>query len=154
MVNRAKIEEMVLEQLDESMFLVDVHIKPSRVIQVFIDSFEGLTIDQCATISRHLEQGLDEAREDYELQVSSPGLTEPFKVKEQYLKNVGRQVEVITVEGETFTGTLKEADSGRIILETSTREKVEGHKKKQLIVREHQLSYGDVKSAKVIITFK
>lgn len=154
MVNREKIEEMVQKLLGEGMFLVDVHIQSSRIIQVFVDSFEGLTIDRCAEISRQLEQSLDEEREDYELQVSSPGLTEPFRVKEQFLKNTGRQVEVITVEGTHFTGTLKEADSDRITLETSTREKVEGHKKKQLIVKEHQFNYGDVKSAKVIITFK
>jgi len=145
---------MVKEQLKEKMFLVDLRVSPANGIKVIIDSYEGVTIDQCVEISRHIEQGLDREKEDFELQVSSPGLTEPFAVQEQYLKNAGRPVEVLTIEGKKLNGTLKKADSEGITLETSTREKVEGHKKKQLIVREHQLNYGDVKSAKVVITFK
>ena|SRR6056297_3077677 len=154
MVDRSKIVEMVKEQLKEKMFLVDLRVSPANGIKVIIDSYEGVTIDQCVEISRHIEQGLDREKEDFELQVSSPGLTEPFAVQEQYLKNAGRPVEVLTIEGKKLNGTLKKADSEGITLETSTREKVEGHKKKQLIVREHQLNYGDVKSAKVVITFK
>ena len=154
MVNKAKIEELVKEKLGEKAFLVDVQLSASNVIKVFVDSFDGLTIDRCVEISRHIEHSLDRDNEDFELQVSSPGLTESFKVKEQYLKNVDREVEVITTEGTRLTGLLKEVNPGFILLETSAREKVEGHKKKQLIVREHQIEYGDIKSAKVVVSFK
>jgi ribosome maturation factor RimP len=99
-------------------------------------------------------KNLDREKEDFELQVSSPGLTESFRVKEQYLKNAGREVEIVTTDGTKRTGLLKEVKPEFVLLETSTREKVEGHKKKQLVVREHQIDYSDIKSAKVVVSFK
>ena len=101
-----------------------------------------------------LNIALDREEEDFELQVSSPGLTESFKVKEQYIKNTGREIEVVTKSGEKLKGILKEAREEEIVLETSAREKVEGHKKKQLIVKEHIISYDEIKTAKVVISFK
>jgi len=154
MVDKKKITAFVKEQLDESMFLVEVTVNASNVIKVFIDSFDGLTIDQCVQISRELEQNLDRDKEDFELQVSSPGLSEPFRVKEQYLKNVGHDVEIVTTEGVKLEGELLDAGDERILLKTAKRERVEGHKKKQLIVKEHQLKYGEIKSAKVVVSFK
>lgn len=154
MVDKKKITAFVKEQLDESMFLVEVTVNASNVIKVFIDSFDGLTIDQCVQISRELEQNLDRDKEDFELQVSSPGLSEPFRVKEQYLKNVGHDVEIVTTEGVKLEGELLDAGDEGILLKTAKRERVEGHKKKQLIVKEHQLKYGEIKSAKVVVSFK
>src|SRR5690606_20864628 len=149
MTDKNRIIQLVNEKLDEGMFLVDVQVNASNIIRVFIDSFEGITIDQCVTVSRHIEQDLDRDNDDFELQVSSPGLTEPLKVKEQYLKNIGRKIEVELVEGKGITGELKEITSDFIVVETSAREKVEGHKKKQMIIKEHQIEYSDIKSAKV-----
>lgn len=154
MADKAKIEEFVLQELEEDMFLIDVNVSPSNVIQVYVDSYDGLTIDKCVAISRSIEQKLDREKEDFELQVSSPGLSEPFKVKEQYRKNIGRDVEVVINEGQKLEGELLEADDEGILLKTANREKVEGHKKKQLIVKEHQLKYGEIKSAKVVVSFK
>lgn len=154
MADKAKIESLVLQELDDEMFLVDVSVSPSNVIQVYIDSFDGLTIDKCVAISRSIEQQLDRDAEDFELQVSSPGLSEPLKVIKQYVKNIGRDLEVLTSEGQILEGELHEADEEGILLKTAKREKVEGHKKKQLIVKEHQLKYGEINSAKVVVSFK
>lgn len=154
MVNKAKIVELVKEKLDENAFLVDVQVSTSNVIKVFVDSFDGLTIDRCVEISRHLEQSLDREKDDFELLVSSPGLSESFRVKEQYLKNEGREVEIVTADGTKRAGLLKEVKPEFIVLETSAREKVEGHSKKQLIVKKHQIDYSDIKSAKVVVSFK
>lgn len=155
MTDKTKIAELVNEKLGDKAFLVDVKVSPSNVIKVFVDSYEGITIKECSEISRYLEGVLDRDEKDFELQVSSPGLTESFKVKEQYLKNRGREVEIITVSSsDKYRGVLKETDNDYILLESKTREKVEGHKKKQLIVREHQIKYSDIKSAKVVISFK
>ena len=154
MVNEAKIVELVKEKLDEKAFVVDVQVSVSNVIRVYVDSYDGLTIDRCVEISRHIEHSLDRDSEDFELQVSSPGLSESFRVKEQYLKNTGREVEVVTTDGALRTGLLKEANPDFILIGSSAREKVEGHKKKQLIVREHQIAYSDIKSAKVVVSFK
>jgi ribosome maturation factor RimP len=154
MIDKAKIVELVSEQLDERMFLVDVQISATGVIRVFVDSFDGITIERCVQISRHIEGNLDREAEDFELQVSSAGLTEPFRVKEQYFKNTGRNIEILTDAGVKHTGLLKLATPDYIILETVSKEQAEGQKKKQLTVREHKLEYGDIKSAKVVVSFK
>jgi ribosome maturation factor RimP len=154
MIDKAIIVDLVKEQLDERMFLVDVQVSATGVIRVFIDSFDGITIERCVQISRHLEGNLDREAEDFELQVSSPGLTEPFRVKEQYYKNTGREIEILTNAGEKHTGLLKLATPDHILLETQAREKAEGQKKKELIVREYKLDFGEIKSAKVVVSFK
>ena len=154
MLDETRIGKIVEEVLGEQDFLVNVRINKSNVVQVFVDSYEGLSINRCAEISRHLESRLDRDSEDFELQVSSPGLTENFRVREQYLKNRGREVEVVTKNELKFTGILKNIENDFILLEVSSREKVEGKKKKQLVTREHQVGFEDIKSAKVVISFK
>jgi ribosome maturation factor RimP len=154
MINKAQIVSLVNERLEDKMFLVDITVNERNVIDVFIDSFDGLPISKCVDISRHVEHSLDREEEDFELHVSSPGLTHGFKVKEQYIKYTGRQIEVTTKEDKKLEGTLIEAGDIDFELETSSREKVEGHKKKQLIVRKHILKYDEIKSAKAVISFK
>ncbi len=154
MPDRAKIEQYVKERLDDQSFLVDIQISPSNVIQVFVDSFEGITIEKCAEISRHIESHINRDEEDFELQVSSPGLTKSFLVREQYLKNIGKKVEIVTTDGIKLTGILKNAETDFILLEVSTKEKIEGEKKKKVVVKEHQIDFKDIKSAKVVISFK
>ncbi|QGY43551.1 ribosome assembly cofactor RimP [Maribellus comscasis] len=154
MIDKEKVIKLVEEKLDEKMFLVDVSVNKSNVINVYVDSFDGMTIEKCIEISRNVEHNLDRDVEDFELQVSSPGLTEGFKVRQQYIKYQNREIEVDLKTGEHFEGVLKEVDDDKIILETSKREKVEGHKKKQLVVREHNIKYNEIKSAKAVITFK
>ena len=154
MIDKAQIISLVNERLEDKMFLVDITVNERNVIDVFIDSFDGLPISKCVEISRHVEHSLDREENDFELHVSSPGLTHGFKVKEQYIKYTGRQIEVTTKEDKKLEGALIETGDTDFVLETSSREKVEGHKKKQLIVRKHILKYDEVKSAKAVISFK
>jgi ribosome maturation factor RimP len=154
MIERDTVKRLVEEKLDEKMFVVDISVNERNVINVFVDSFDGLTIDQCIAISRHVEHSFDRDEEDFELQVSSPGLTEKFKVTEQYIKYIGRAIKVNTITEEILEGIVKEADNEKVVLETTTREKLEGHKKKQLVVKQHQLKYEEIKSAKAVISFK
>jgi ribosome maturation factor RimP len=154
MIDKEKVIKLVEEKLDENMFLVEVSVSKNNVISVFVDSFDGITIEKCIEISRNVEHNFDRETEDFELQVSSPGLTEGFKVKQQYIKYKGREVEVDAKTGEHFTGVLKEVGDDEITLEVSKREKVEGHKKKQWVVREYKFNYNDINSAKAVITFK
>jgi len=154
MIDENKVKELVKEKLQKNMFLVNVSVSKSNLINIFVDSFDGLTIDQCVAISRHVEHSFDRETEDFELQVSSPGLNESFAVNEQYLKNIGREIEVLTANGDKLTGVLKEADSEKVKVESRKREKVEGHKKKQLEVREFELKYDEIKTAKAVISFK
>lgn len=155
MIDKTQIIKLVNERLDEKMFIVDVTVNERNVINVFIDSFDGVTIDQCVSVSRNLELNLDREEEDFELHVSSPGLAEGFKVKQQYFKYQGHDIEVETKESsKKLEGVLLDAGEEGIVLETSSREKVEGHKKKQLIVKKHNLKYEEIKSAKAVISFK
>lgn len=140
--------------LDDKMFVVEITVSERNAINVFVDSFDGLTIDQCIAISRHVEHSFDRDEEDFELQVSSPGLTESFRVTQQYIKYIGRQVEVKDLEGEKLEGVILEADNDKFVLETSALEKLEGKKKKQLVVKQHHLKYDEIKSAKAVISFK
>lgn len=154
MVDKGLIESLVKEQLAEGMFLVAVTVSTANAIHVSVDSVDGITIDRCVEISRYLEQNLDREREDFELEVSSPGLSEPFRVWEQYLKNRGRQVEIVTTGGEKFTGLLKAVTRENLVIETSVKEKVEGKKRKELVIRERPMTYDDIVSAKVVVLFK
>ncbi len=154
MIGEEKIIELVKEKLGDDMFIVDIKVSTGNVIHVYVDGFEGLPIEQCVAISRHVEHSLDREEEDFELQVSSPGLTESFKVKQQYIKYTGKEIEVVTSDNVTLEGLLKESNDEGIVLETSAREKVEGHKKKQLVVKDYNLKYDEIKSAKAVISFK
>jgi ribosome maturation factor RimP len=154
MIDKAIVKKLVEEMLDNKMFLVEITVSQRNVINVFVDSYDGLTIEQCISISRHVEHSFDREEEDFELQVSSPGLSEKFKVKEQHYKYIGREIEVVTVSDVEFEGVIQSATDEEIILETSARELVEGQKKKQLVVKQHHLKYDEIKSAKAVISFK
>lgn len=153
MTAKADIVKLVEEKLDENMFIVDVKVSSGNVIQVFVDGLEGMPIEQCVAISRHIEHSLDREEEDFELQVSSPGLTESFKVKQQFKKYTGKEIELVTQDDKKLNGLLKESNDEQITIETSKREKVEGKKKKQLTVKQHILKYDEIKSAKAVISF-
>lgn len=154
MIDKAKIVGLVKEKLTDDMFMVDITISAKNAINVYVDSNIGVTIKECIAISRNIEGNLDREVEDFELQVSSPGLDHPFKVRQQYEKNVGKQVEVINNNGIKTEGTLLEANNEEIILEVRKREKVEGYKKKQLIVEQISFRLNSIKSTKTIISFK
>ena len=110
------------------LFLVAVKVSSANRITVLADKNEGITIDECAAIHRHIEKNLDREKEDFELQVSSPGLDLPFGVIEQYFKNEGKKVEVIDNEGSKFTGKLKNVTTGGFELETEI--KIKGKNKR------------------------
>lgn len=154
MIDKAIVKKLVEEMLDDKMFLVEITVSQRNVINVFVDSYDGLTIEQCISISRHVEHSFDREEEDFELQVSSPGLSEKFKVKEQFYKYIGREIEIVTVSDVELEGVIQSATDEEIILETSARELVEGQKKKQLVVKQHHLKYDEIKSAKAVISFK
>jgi ribosome maturation factor RimP len=154
MIDKVKIEELIKEKLDESMFLVDVSVSTGNVIHVEIDSFAGLSIDQCVAISRHIEGNLDREKDDFELQVSSPGAGQFFKVREQYLVNRGREIEVTCKGGEVIKGLLSEASANGIVVTTVTKEKPEGSNKKISVAREHAIEFDNIEKARVVISFK
>lgn len=145
--------QLVEDKLTKGQFVIDVEVSPSNQIQVTLDSESGITIDHCVQISRAVEENLDREEEDFELQVSSAGLGQPFKVHRQFTKNIDEEVEVVLKNGEKLEGILKSVGDDEFELETAKREKVEGHKKKQLITRVHRIAFDDAKTVKNIIKF-
>jgi ribosome maturation factor RimP len=104
-------------------------------------------------MSRFVEHSLDRETDDFELEVSSPGLTEDFRVKKQYVKNTGREVEVVTNDGTVLKGILKAAGEDSILVESKKHEIPEGEKKKHWITTENSIKYSNIKSAKAVIIF-
>jgi len=150
MIEKQKIEQLVKESIEGTgLFIVAVKVSSANRITVLADRNEGITIDECAAIHRAVENGLDRDVEDFELQVSSPGLDSPFCVTEQYFKNQGRRVEVIDNEGVKYTGILKNVTTGGFELETEV--KVKGKTKE---LKEISFNLEQVKSTRVILTIK
>lgn len=112
----------------------------------------GITIDECRRISQAIEECLDREKEDYSLEVSSPGLTNPFRVKEQYLKNIGKQVEIVYVDGEKIVATLKAYSDNAITVETATVKKETN--KKVVVTETFDIERINIKTVKSVIDFK
>lgn len=134
-------------------FIVDVKVLPGNKIEVYIDAPGRLAITDCVDLSRHIEGSLDREKEDFSLEVSSPGATEPFKVKEQYRKYVGTSVEAKTADGATYTGKLLAADDDKITIETSRRESKPVGKGKHTITENISFTYQQLKETKSVLPF-
>lgn len=154
MINKDQIVELVNEKLADDQFVVDITVGSANQIHILVDGMNGLSIDNCVAISRHVEHSLDRDAEDFSLEVSSPGLDMPLKVFKQYQKNVGRDLIIVRTDETDLTGKLLEVNDDGIKLHTERKERLEGKKKKQLIVEEFEISFNDIKTAKVIIAFK
>ncbi len=146
MIEKIKILELVNSALEGSdKFLVNLKITPDNRIFVDIDGDNGVTIDDCIAVSRAVEGQLDREEEDFELNVGSAGADMPLKLTRQYRRHVGRELEVVMVDGERVEGELREAGDEDILLV------VPGGKKQA--PQEHRLAYRDIKSARVAIKF-
>ncbi len=154
MIKKERIQQLVDEFLaeHEEIFFVSLKIGGGNQIEVLIDSFQGVKMGDCVKLSRHIEGNLDREEEDFALQIASAGLSEPFKVFKQYEKNVGRKVDVKLKGGEKILGTMLSIEEGKgIILETKNRKKI--RKKKQLVVKRHELSFEQIDQTKIVISF-
>jgi ribosome maturation factor RimP len=150
MIKKAAIEESIKEYIrGTDLFLVALKISSSNKITVLADTKEGITIDECAWLHRHIEKGLDRDIEDFELQVSSPGLDMPFGVIEQYYKNEGQRVSVVDNDGSKYTGMLKNVTRGGFELETEV--KVKGRAKE---VKDVSFNFDQIKSTRIVLTIK
>lgn len=135
------------------MFVVDIQVKPGNRIQVYLDQPDGIAIETCVAFSRLIESSLDRELEDFELQVSSPGLDQPLKVTQQYHKNLGRTLKIIDIEGNKHKGLLAEVDNSGILLQAEVKVKKEGSKRKSTEIQPIRLEYINIKTAKVHLEF-
>ena len=138
---------------DTELFLVEAEVRKGNHIRVYIDSLEGVTVEECAKVSRIIESGLDREIEDFDLEVSSPGLDAPFKVLSQYFKNIGRDVEVTRNDGNKLSGKLLSTDKQGIMLEVRDNAKGKAAKTKEYSVRNEYISFSDIKATTVLIIF-
>ena len=120
------IEELAdgILQDDPALFRVQVKIKPINNIKLYVDGDNGITIEKCVKINRQLYKKIEEAdmfpEGDFSLEVSSPGVGEPLQLRRQYIKNIGRGVEVVFHDQAVKTGKLVEVTTEDIILEETS----------------------------------
>ena len=140
MITTEYIADLVTQHIGGTdIFLVEVLVKPGNAILVHVDRPEGISIKECVKISRFLNENLDRDEEDYSMEVSSPGLGGAFRVKQQYEKNLGRDIEVLYTDGIKVKGKLQKVTDEGIVL------KVQGD--------DEEISYEEIKTAKAIISF-
>jgi ribosome maturation factor RimP len=153
-----QIEKRVIELIEEKisdrpeLFLVEVRMLPNNKLIIHVDGDEGINIQDCAAISRHVGFHLEEENtidKAYNLEVSSPGVGEPLKLKRQYDKNVGREVGIKLSNGEIKEGKLLSVTDQGILIEAKVKEK---GKKVQLV--ETSIDFNDITETKVLISFK
>ncbi|HBH06270.1 MAG TPA: ribosome assembly cofactor RimP [Flavobacteriales bacterium] len=122
MIKEKDIHKLIEAYLKEHhLFLVNLSVSKGNKISLYVDSMEGMSVEECIQLSRYIEQSLDRDAEDFELNVSTPGLSKPFLVNEQYKKYTGREIVVITTSGEKVSGVLKSYDDDRITVEVSEK---------------------------------
>lgn len=155
MIDKKLVESVVNEWLEQTdYFLVDISITPDDSIVVVIDHADGVWIEDCAELSRYIESHLDRDAEDFELEVGSAGLGQPFRVHKQYEIHVGKTVETQTRDGHKYQGTLTHVDADGFGMEVETKVKPEGAKRaKRMLVAMH-FAFGDVAYTKYLIKVK
>ena len=155
MIDKNIVKTLVDEWLqDKEYFLVDIQITPDDRIVVEIDHADGVWIEDCVELSRFIEERLSRDEEDYELEVGSAGLGQPFKVAQQYVNFIGKEVEVLDGEGRKVKGTLKSVDARDFTVTVQEKVKVEGKKRPQLQDVDRTYNMDNVKYTKYLISFK
>ena len=155
MIDKNKVKAVVEEWLaDKDYFLVDVQISPDDKIVVEIDHADGVWIEDCVELSKYIEERLSRDEADYELEVGSAGLGQPFKVPQQYINFIGKDVEVLGADGKKIRGVLKSVDGNDFTVTTQEKVKVEGKKRPQLQDTDHLFQMDKVKYCKYLIGFK
>ena len=132
-------------------FVVDVKVSKDNSIVVKADTDSGITIDECGQLSAAIEASLNRDEEDFDLEVSSPGLSEPLRLPRQYLKNIGREVVVETIDGEKLRGTIAAAGDEAFTLQETHTERQGGKKVKVQVQTPY--NYCDIKYTKLKIAF-
>ena len=151
---RDEVEELLEKALEEnpSLFLINLEITADNQIRVTLDGDNGVKVEDCIAISRAVEHNLDEEL-DFSIDVMSCGATEPLMMQRQYVKNIGRLVEVKTNKGEKIEATLTAANDENITLNWKAREPKPVGKGKVTVQKEAVIPYSEIVQTKVMIKF-
>ena len=157
MINKDVVKKAVEEWLSQNeYFLVDVEMTPDGRIVIEIDHTDGVWIEDCAELSRFLQEKLGDELGDYELEVGSAGIGQPFKVIQQYRNHIGKEVEVLPLDGKKLQGILKEVseDGMSFVVTVKEKQKQEGKKRPVMVEVDKTFAIKDVKYTKYVLTFK
>ena len=155
MIDKNVVKKLVEEWLeDKEYFLVDIQLSPDSRIVIEIDHADGVWIEDCVELSKFIEEHLSRDEEDYELEVGSAGLGQPFKVPQQYINFIGKEVEVFDKEGRKVKGILKSVEGDDFVVSVNEKVQVEGKKRPVKMDVDHAYNMNEVKYTKYIISFK
>lgn len=151
MIDKQIVKGIVEEWLqDKDYFLVDIEVSSDDRIVVEIDHADGVWIDDCVALSRYIEDRLSRDDEDYELEVGSAGLGQPFKVPQQYVNHIGKEVEVLTADGKKLKGILSSVEGSRFVVTVEEKVRVEGKKRPELQQVDYDFEMSEVKYCKYL----
>ena len=155
MINKEVLKTLVEEWLQNGdYFLVDIIFGGDDRIVIEIDHADGVWIEDCAELSRFLQEKLGDELGDYELEVGSAGLGQPFKVTQQYKNHIGDEVEVLGQDGLKVKGILKSVDNRNFTVTVQEKQTVEGKKRPVIVDVDKTYSMDEVKSVKYLLAFK
>ena len=155
MINKETIKTLTEEWLQgNDYFLVDINFAADDRIVIEIDHADGVWIEDCAELSRFLQERLGDELGEYELEVGSAGLGQPFKVAQQYQNHIGDTVEVLEANGKKVQGILKAVDGRNFTVTVQEKQKQEGKKRPTLVEIDKTYSMDEVKYAKYLLAFK
>lgn len=155
MIDKNIVRRLVDEWLEgKEYFLVDIQISPDSKVVVEIDHADGVWIEDCVELSKFIEENLSRDEEDYELEVGSAGLGQPFKVPQQYINFIGKEVEVLDHDGCKVSGVLKSVDGNKFVVSVNEKVHVEGKKRPVKMDVDHEYDMNEVKYTKYLISFK
>lgn len=151
---KEKVKELLEQGLEEdtSLFLIDFTMGADNSIHVVIDGDYGVTVSDCVKISRAIEHNLDRDEYDFSLEVASAGASAPLVIPRQYLKNVGRKLDVQTKD-QKFEGILTSVNDDSIVLEWKVREPKPIGKGKVTVQKKEEVNFSDIIKAKVVLKF-
>lgn len=155
MIDKNVVKKLVDEWLEgKEYFLVDIQISADAKIVVEIDHADGVWIEDCVELSKFIEERLSRDEEDYELEVGSAGLGQPFKVPQQYINFIGKEVEVLDQDRRKIRGILKSVEGEKFVVSVNEKVQVEGKKRPVKMDVDHKYDMNEVKYTKYIISFK
>lgn len=155
MIDKALLTRSVEKAIENTdLFIVDIKVSPQNNIVVELDSPTSIDIDTCTAVTRAIEKDFDRDTEDYELEVGSAGLTSPFKVRGQYLKNIGNDIEILTRDGHKLHAVLTAVADDNFTFEYPVKYKEPGAKRPTTVMESETLPFSEAKSVKYMISFK
>lgn len=154
MINKDSIYQVVSEKIaGTDFFIVDVSVNQNNQISVEIDANDGVSIDFCAELNKYISSKFEEEIDDYDLEVSSGGIGQPFKVLKQYQKFIDQEVEVLTLKGIKYSGFLVEVNDNNFTVEITKKVKLPDAKRKTDVTENIVFGYNEIKYTKYIIRF-